>query len=69
MNNIKEKFLVALGILMLLIIGVILCVTVRQENLCWDNDYYMPINYGGEMYCFGKYEEPIAILMSKLAKD
>jgi len=67
MSNAKETLLAALMLFILIMCAIGFCAVVRQESLCWDNGYETPVNYLGDMYCFGKDGEPVAVLMSELS--
>lgn len=39
---------------------------LRQEDICWDNGYALPVNYNGTVYCLGKDGRPETVPLAEL---
>jgi hypothetical protein len=60
-----RAWLVALVMLALLVLcAAQLVTTVRDENVCWDAGYELPVHYAGEMWCFGRDGEGVVVALA-----
>lgn len=58
----RQATVLAVVLLILMLACVFqLVVTLRQENTCWDAGYEIPVNYGGQTWCFGRDGQGVAV--------
>lgn len=56
-------------VLVVCLLGSLFIQGVRQENTCWRAGYETPINYAGDVYCFGRGGEPEVVALASLRQE
>ena len=66
---ILEVLAALLVLLIMCFLGTMFVQGVRQENACWRAGYDTPINYAGNVYCFGRDGRPEIVALAALSQE